>query len=160
MVVAIPEDDYRSLLARDQFEYELAQIGRLNPLEERRLADMARAGSKEAGELLIESCLTYARCYALVYVQRNPHIDVLDLIQAGSEAMVRRLPEALKARNACAFLRVVARYTILDYSIEDRLIRVPSASYRRGRRAPLVISLSQSICNDLTVLDGCREEVR
>lgn len=138
---AVPQDDKRLLLAVNQYRMELKEIGRLNPLEERRLADMARTGNKDAQAALIEHCLGYVYGMAWHYAGKFPETEVLDIAQAGNEAIVKHLPEALQARNVCAFLFLVARYAMIDHCAKDQLIPVPRASYNRGRRAPLTVSL-------------------
>jgi RNA polymerase sigma factor (sigma-70 family) len=146
---SIPEDDGRSLLAIDQYRLEMSKIRRLDVLEERRVADLARSGDKDAKGLLIESLLGYVYGIALQYASKR-NVDVMDLIQAGNEAVVRHLDEALKCRNACAFLCVVARYAIISYFIEDSIIRVPVGSFGGGSRAPLTVSLLSPLTSDNT----------
>ena len=149
----IPEDDGRSLLAMDQYMYELKHLSRYSVAEERDLVQRVRQGDREAKTLLIESCLGYvcsvAACCACRHASNS---DVLDVVQAGNEAIVRHVDVALKSRYTCALLRVVARRAMIKYCIEDKLIRVPETSYRRGRRAPLMVSLLTPL-DDRMLLD-------
>lgn len=141
----IPEDDGRSLLAVDQYRLEVGGIEPLDILQQRTLAQMAREGNQEARTQLIESCLKQVYCTAWRYARLPGDPDILDICQAGSEAMLQHIDEALKSRNPCAFLLVVARYAMVTCCIEDRLIRIPVSSYYDlGKRAPLIVSLMAS----------------
>jgi DNA-directed RNA polymerase sigma subunit (sigma70/sigma32) len=152
----VPEDDGRSLLAVDQYRVEVKEIGRLDLAQERELVEMARAGDEEARARLIESCLEYVFGLAWrYYYNAEQHSDssevVLDLAQAGNEAIVRHLDEALRGRCPCAFLRQVACHAMIEYCYENKSIRVPRCS--RGR-APATVSLDAPVSEaDRTLLD-------
>jgi len=153
---SIPEDDGRSLLALDQYRLEVNLTHRYTVLEEYNLVLRARRGDKEASALLIESCQKYVYGVACHYSSLHPsNSDILDLVQVGNEAIVNNFEESLKSRYTTSFLCVVARRAIVTYCIEDKLIRVPYASYRRGCRAPLTVSLLAPLHGDTdrTLLD-------
>lgn len=141
-----PEDDGRSLLAANQYRLELQELEPLDILQQRTLAQMAREGNQEARTLLFEHCLKGAYYTAWQYARIPGNPEVLDICQAGSEAMLHHIDEALKSRNPCGFLLVAARWAMAKYcTLEDRLIQVPPASYYQcGKRAPLTVSLMAS----------------
>lgn len=154
--VTIPDDDGRSLLAVNQYRLEVQEIGRLSLAQEQKIVQLARTGDEEARALLIESCLGYVYSLGVHYSLMHPsNTDAMDLAQVGNEAIVRHLDESLRSRYTCAFLRLVARRAISTYCVEDKLIRVPCTSYRKGKRAPLTISLTAPLYgdDDRTVLD-------
>jgi DNA-directed RNA polymerase sigma subunit (sigma70/sigma32) len=150
------EDDGRSLLASDLYRLEIQEIDRLDLAQEQELVELARTGNEAARAQIVESCLGYVYSMAWHYSRLHPsNSEPLDLSQVGNEAVVRHLDESLRSRYTCAFLRLVARRAMIDYCMEDKLIRVPARSYNRGRRAPLTVSLTAPLYgdSDMTVLD-------
>jgi hypothetical protein len=150
------EDDGRSLLAMDLYRLEIQEIGRLDLAQEQELVQLARTGNQEARARIVESCLGYVYSMAWHYSRLHPsNTEPLDLAQVGNEAIVRHLDESLRSRYTCNFLRLVARRAMVTYCVEDKIIRVPDTSYRRGRRAPLTVSLTAPLSgsDDMTVLD-------
>jgi hypothetical protein len=82
--------------------------------------ERARAGDPAAREEMITDLLHHverfaAHCFALLS-WASPHFDALDLVQAGSEAMLRCLNHALLAEQPFAYLLAVAYRAIRSYS--------------------------------------------
>ena len=147
-------DDGRSLLAVDQYECELKHLLILGEAEESALLSRAMLGDQEARSAMITGCLRYIYKVALSYALKyDSEDDVMDLVQAGNEAIVRYLTDALRSRNAYGYLRGVARHAMVHFGIENKLIRVPYSSHHKGYRAPLTVSLEAPMYEDRTVLD-------
>jgi DNA-directed RNA polymerase specialized sigma24 family protein len=151
---AIPEDDKRSLLAEDQYRLEITAFESLTIAQEAKLVDLARAGDMDAQTAIIEHTLGYIYFLAWRYAKKFLGQNAMDIAQAGNVAIVEHLHDALQSRLPFPFLKVVARNAMINHCTEDRIIPVPRRSYERGRRAPLVISITTPILGtDLTILD-------
>jgi DNA-directed RNA polymerase specialized sigma24 family protein len=116
------------------------------------LIERARAGDLAAREEMITGLLHHverfaARCFALLS-WASPHFDALDLVQAGSEAMLRCLDYALAAEQPFAYLLAVAYRAIRSYShTYHSLICTPATP----GTSPLLV---ESLDAPLVSLDG------
>jgi DNA-directed RNA polymerase specialized sigma24 family protein len=113
---------YRRDLARYPWRTrpQTEQEGQARTEHEQALIERARAGELAAREEMITSLLHHVerfatRCFALLS-WTSPHFDALDLVQAGSEAMLRCLNHALLAEQPFAYLLAVAYRAIRSYS--------------------------------------------
>ena len=113
---------YRRDLARYPWRTrtQTAQEEQAREAHDQALMERARAGDLTAREEMITGLLHHverfaARCFALLS-WTSPHFDALDLVQAGSEAMLRCLNHALLAEQPFAYLLAVAYRAIRLYS--------------------------------------------
>lgn len=115
----------------DAVQMYLKEIGRtalLTSKEEKELAKRAEGGDEEARKRLIQANLRLVVSIAKRYVNRSPHLSILDLIQEGNMGLSRAVDKFDYRRGfkfstyATWWIRQAITRALADYS---RTIRIP-----------------------------------
>lgn len=115
----------------DAVQMYLKEIGRtalLTSKEEKELAKRAEQGDEEARKKLIQANLRLVVSIAKRYVNRSPHLSILDLIQEGNMGLSRAVDKFDYRRGfkfstyATWWIRQAITRALADYS---RTIRIP-----------------------------------
>lgn len=115
----------------DAVQMYLKEIGRtalLTGKEEKELAKRAEGGDEEARKRLIQANLRLVVSIAKRYVNRSPHLSILDLIQEGNMGLARAVAKFDYRRGfkfstyATWWIRQAVTRALADYS---RTIRIP-----------------------------------
>jgi DNA-directed RNA polymerase specialized sigma subunit len=151
--------EMKNLTAREMYRMELAQLPVWTKAQEQAIIPEARAGNTNARQSLIESCLPYIIDVATTYADlHSGHdtLDIMDVVATGNLRLIERIDTALQAPNPCGHLRQAARGAMADYCTENKTsIRIPHASYRKGKRIGTVLSLDAPLSynSSLTLAD-------
>lgn len=111
---------YGEVLTSEQhYAVEVNQIPRLTQEQEMEIWEQIRQGDSSGKERLLLSLLHYVKRVAMTLYEASrwsaPHLDYLDIVQEGNQALFEHFEAALEKPNPTGYLLTCAKFAMRDY---------------------------------------------